>query len=97
MIAVLLDDADGVLGAVGDGEAGLVDELRRHDAVAEDERLPVVVDVEELGRDGVAAVVPLALVGVDHHPHRRDCTDRIVVHVYGIGPIGSNRCTQGAS
>ena len=69
-----LVERDGVLRAVGHGEAGLVLELGRHLAVADDDGLAVVVDVEELGRQRVAAVVALALLGVHPHLHEPDGT-----------------------
>ena len=43
-------------------------------AVADDDGLAVVVDVEQLGRQGVAAVVALALLGVHPHVHAADRT-----------------------
>ena len=43
-----------------------------HGAVTDLVRLAVVVDVEQLGRQRVAAVVPLALLGIDVDAHGRD-------------------------
>src|SRR6476620_1985507 len=60
-----LDDLDGELGAVRLGEIGLVLEPRRHRAVALLAGVAVLVELEQLGRQGLAAVVPLALVGID--------------------------------
>src|SRR4051812_21963740 len=68
-LACLVVDADRVLGAVGDRQARLVFEVRRHRAVADDDGLAVVVDVEQLGRQRIAPVVPLALLGIDPYLH----------------------------
>ena len=56
---------------------------RRHLAVADDHGLAVVVDVEQLRCQGVAAVVALALLGVHPHLHvsRRTC----IVAAYSSG------------
>ena len=40
-----------------------------HRAVADDDGLAVVVDVEQLGRQCIAPVVPLALLGIDPYLH----------------------------
>src|SRR5215213_6262413 len=76
MIRSSLLDADRVLGAVGDGQAGLVRQVRRHRPVTDDHGLAVVVDVEQLGSEGVAAVVALALVRLDDDLHPLDRTPR---------------------
>src|ERR1700693_2051540 len=65
---LLADDLDGVLGAVGHGEPCLLLEFGRHD-VDDDRRLLVVVDVEDLGRQPVAAGMALTLVWVDADLH----------------------------
>src|SRR5215218_10281448 len=67
--ALSLLDADGVLGAVGDGQARLLLELRRDRPVADDHRLAVVVDVEQLGCEGVTPVVALALLPIHANVH----------------------------
>src|SRR5215212_1919639 len=74
-----LVDADRVLRAVGDRQSRLLLEVRRHRAVADDDGLAVVVDVEQLGRQRVAPVVPLALLGIDPYLHARSVRARRAV------------------
>src|SRR5947208_6867851 len=62
-----LDDFDGELGAVRLGEVGLVLESRRHRAVPLLARVAVFVELEQLRRQRLAAVVTLALVAIDAH------------------------------
>src|SRR4029077_1691000 len=84
-------DRDGELGAVRHGETGLVDELGRHLAVTDLVGLAVVVDVEQLRRQRVAAVVSLALLGIDVDSHERTVSRRCET-VPGsrlTGPVGS--------
>ena len=45
-------------------------EPRGHGAITDLGGVPVVVHVEQLGRQRVAAVVPLALLGLDPHAQR---------------------------
>src|SRR2546421_2595354 len=62
-----LDDFDGELGAVRLGEVGLVLESCRHRAVPLLARVAVFVELEQLRRQRLAAVVTLALVAIDAH------------------------------
>src|SRR6476619_8563356 len=61
---------DGALGAVGGGQGGLLLQLGRQVAVDQDDGEALVVDVEHLGRQRVAAAVALALllIELDAHP-----------------------------
>src|SRR5690349_3610633 len=63
--ASLLDDFDREFGAVGLGEIGLVLKAFRHTAFAVLMRIAVFVEVEQFGREGLAARVSLAPVLVD--------------------------------
>src|SRR5262245_7114338 len=60
-----LDDFDGELGAVRLGEVGLFLQPRRHRAVALLARVAVLVELEQLRGQRLAAVVSLALVAID--------------------------------
>ena len=60
-----LDDLDRELGAVRLGEVGLVLQAGRHRAVALLARVAVLVELEQLRRQRLAAVVTLALVAID--------------------------------
>ena len=64
----VLVDRDRVLGTVRHREPGLVLQLDADRAVADHERLPVVVDVEQLRGERIAPVVALTLLAVDTHP-----------------------------
>ncbi len=61
----LLDDLDGEFGTVRLGQVGLFLQAGRHRAVADLARVAVLVEFEQLRRDGLAAVVALAFVGID--------------------------------
>src|SRR4029453_2324956 len=69
VICALLRGRDRVLRAVRCGEAGRALQRFRHVTFNEEDGLAVVVDVEQLRRQGVAAVVPLAFAGVEVDPH----------------------------
>src|SRR5882757_9881514 len=61
-------DGDGALGAVGDGEARLVEEIVG-DVVVEPDAVALVVGLEHFGSQHVAAAVAGARVGVDVQLH----------------------------
>src|SRR5262245_47240203 len=63
-------DFDGKLGAVGLGKIGLLFQPRGHGAVALLARVAVLVELEQLGRQRLAAVVTLAFVAIDAHLER---------------------------
>src|SRR5258706_5935615 len=75
--ALRLDDFDGELGTVRLGQVGLVLESRRHRAVALLAGVAVPVELEQLRRQRLAAVVTLALVAIDAH-----------LETAGIGHVG---------
>lgn len=70
-----------ILGTVRSSQTSLVFHARRHLAIAGRRGVAVVVHIEQLRRQRVAAVVPLALVGVHADPH---------VHTL-LRPIGAIR------
>src|SRR3954468_14635287 len=63
-------DRDGVLGTVGGAGARTLLELRRDITLDLHECEAEIVDVEHVGRERVATVVPLALVTVHADAHR---------------------------
>src|SRR5438270_663677 len=66
----LLDEAERLFRAVGDGQAGVVLQLQRHDAaVTPEDGVAVLVLAEDIGCEVVAASVALAGLGVDLHSH----------------------------
>src|SRR5215207_1371607 len=69
VVIASLRDRDRVFGAVGRGPPRLVFERVGHQAVVELERVAEIVDIEELGCQGVAAIVALALLAIDMDPH----------------------------
>jgi hypothetical protein len=64
-----LQDLDRELGAIGCSETGLLLQFGRDVAVDQQDRLAVVVDVEQLWRQRVATVVALALLGIEVDSH----------------------------
>jgi len=77
-----LDVLDGELGAVRFGEIGLVLQPRRHRSVALLAGVAVLVEFEQLRRKRLAAVVALALVGIDADLERAGiCHGRLLLVV----------------
>src|SRR5215469_8901163 len=70
VMSALLQELDRVLGAVGDSPAGVVLLLWRHDPVAEDLAIALVVVAEKLRSEVVTPAVPLADLGIDVQLHR---------------------------
>src|SRR5215469_15820889 len=68
-MSALLDELDRVLGAVQNGQAGVALRFLRHDAVAEDLPVALVVIPEQAGGQVIAAAVPLAEPGIDLYLH----------------------------
>src|SRR3954462_6566772 len=71
VISALFQDLDRVLRTIGCREAGLVVEIVRNVTFDQQHRLPQVVDVEQLWRQRVAAVVSLTLFGIEMNSHRQ--------------------------
>src|SRR5581483_621095 len=65
-----LDDFDGELGTIGFGEVGLLLEARWHGAVALLAGVAVLVELEELRCQRLAAVVTLAFLAIDANLER---------------------------
>src|SRR5580692_12877436 len=65
----LLEQLDGVLGAVENGQAGVALRLGRHGAVGQNLPVALFVVSEQAGGEVVAAAVPLAEPGIDLHLH----------------------------
>src|SRR5437764_879093 len=71
VISAFLQDLDRILGAIGRCKPGLVVKVLRDVAVDQQHRLAVVVHIEQLRRQCVAAVVALALFRIEMNSHRR--------------------------
>lgn len=69
-----LFEADGVLRAVGDGESGLLLQLRRDDPAVALVRIAQIVEVEQLRGQVEAAVMALALLAVDSNADHGNST-----------------------
>src|SRR6187431_2110665 len=69
VMSAVLRDRDRIFGTVGGCEPGLVVELRGDVALDEQHRLTEVVDVEQLRRERIAAVMTLALLGIEMNSH----------------------------
>src|SRR5213592_4535482 len=82
----LLKEVDRAFGAVGHGQTCLAFLAWRHDAVAEDLFVALVVVAEQAGDEVITAAVPLAAVGVDVHFH-------CVVPVCTVMPAGERPVT----
>src|SRR5436309_15721412 len=84
VISVLLDDVDGLLRAVGRGEACVLLPARRHSTIAGQRGVAVLVLAEQVGSEVVATAVALATFGVDPHSHE---TVPICVAVVGARAV----------
>src|ERR1700680_3256171 len=85
-----LEEADRPLWTVGRREACFRHLARRHDAVAENRPVALVVVAEQAGGDVVAAAVPLATPGVNVHLH-------CALPVCAVRPAGARAVTTRVS
>src|SRR3979411_1684342 len=83
-------EADRLFRAVGRREACFLLLARRHDGVAENRAIAIVVVAEQAGGDVVAAAMPLATLGVDLHLH-------CAVPLCAVRPAGARAVTTRVS
>jgi len=69
-MSAVLRDRDGVLRTVGRGESSLAVEFLGHVTLDDEDRLAVVIDVEELRRQRIATVVALTCPRIEMNSHR---------------------------
>src|SRR5689334_12479679 len=97
----LLEQLDRLLRAVGGREPGVVLPVGSRPAVAEDLPVALLVLAEEVGREVVAAAVPLAQLTVDPDPHGghgrtlRSTPSRTSVRLLRDGRVGPARVEVG--
>src|SRR6056297_1115834 len=72
LMSAVVRDGDGVLGAVGRSQTGLVVQFGGHVALDEQDGLAIVVDIEQFGRQRVATVVALTLLCIQVYSHDDD-------------------------
>src|SRR4029078_6081281 len=71
VMSAFLQFLDRILGGIRRRQASLVVKIRRYLSIEQQHRLAVVVDIEQLRRQRVAAVVSLTLLRIEMNSHRQ--------------------------